>query len=201
MMASRRITCLVSAACLSFVLALPGCTDEAPPPPNSADVAAAEAAANLLGGRLKSRLVSAMTEGGPFAAIDVCAREAGIIAQTVSEETGYDVGRTALRVRNSSNVADAWDHAQLQRFVEALSNGASPTALTAAEVVNTNGAQTFRWARAIVMEPVCTVCHGTDVDPDLESHIQSLYPADAATGFEVGALRGAFTIQRTLLDE
>ena len=43
-------------------------------------------------------------------------------------------------------------------------------------------------------EQPCAMCHGSDIDPDLKAHIDSLYPDDAATGFEPGTLRGALLI-------
>ena len=73
------------------------------PTPTEQEIAGARDAASQLGSRLKARLMAAMSEGGPIAAIEVCAEEAPQIAQQVSEETGYRVGRTSLRVRNPAN--------------------------------------------------------------------------------------------------
>jgi hypothetical protein len=40
---------------------------------------------------------------------------------------------------------------------------------------------------------MCTACHGKDIDSGVGEILSALYPADRATGFEVGELRGAFT--------
>lgn len=55
-----------------------------------------------------------------------------------------------------------------------------------------------RYMKAIPTEPVCTVCHGRQLPPTLQQAIAAKYPADAATGFEVGDLRGAVYVVRRL---
>jgi hypothetical protein len=47
--------------------------------------------------------------------------------------------------------------------------------------------------RPIVLQPMCTSCHGTDIGSDIGEILSGLYPGDQATGFQVGDLRGAFT--------
>lgn len=181
-------------------LALSGCGKEAQEAVTDAEVSAADAAATLLGQRLKSRLLTAMADGGPPAAIAVCAEEAGVIAAQVSEETGYQVGRTSLRVRNSANAPDDWERDRLLKFIDALEDGVAPGSLSAAEMVTgEDGQEMFRYARPIMLEAPCTTCHGTAVDPALRERIVALYPDDAATGFEVGEIRGMFTVRKDVL--
>jgi len=55
-----------------------------------------------------------------------------------------------------------------------------------------------RYMKAILTEPVCTVCHGRQLPPTLQQATAAKYPADAATGFEVGDLRGAVYVVRRL---
>ena len=51
-----------------------------------------------------------------------------------------------------------------------------------------------RYAKAIVMEPMCAVCHGERIAPEVEAAIRVSYPLDTATGFKAGELRGAFSV-------
>ena len=41
-----------------------------------------------------------------------------------------------------------------------------------------------------------SACHGGTLDPEVTAKLKELYPQDAATGFKVGDLRGAFTIRQ-----
>lgn len=163
------------------------------------DLAVARGAAKELGEALKSRLMAAMKAGGPPAALGVCRAVAPDIATDVSKSKERDVGRTALRVRNPDNAPDAFERRVLETFVERIAAGADPATLEHTEVVSENGAKVFRYMKAIPMaaEP-CLACHGPSVDPTLKAQILDLYPDDAATGFEAGQLRGAFTVRKPL---
>jgi hypothetical protein len=44
------------------------------------------------------------------------------------------------------------------------------------------------------MEAVCSTYHGMQLAPDLAAAIARDYPADQATGFEPGQLRGAISV-------
>ena len=54
-----------------------------------------------------------------------------------------------------------------------------------------------RWGyvEPILLQPPCLACHGEALAPDLAARIAELYPADRATGFRVGELRGVFWIE------
>ena len=47
---------------------------------------------------------------------------------------------------------------------------------------------------AIVTQPPCLVCHGGRIAEPVRPALREQYPADAATGFAVGELRGAVVI-------
>ena len=44
----------------------------------------------------------------------------------------------------------------------------------------------------------CVTCHGETIAPSIAAKIDELYPADKATGFREGDLRGAFVVTKTL---
>ena len=47
---------------------------------------------------------------------------------------------------------------------------------------------------AIETKPVCIACHGSDISLTVREVIDTHYPNDQATGFDIGSLRGAFTL-------
>jgi hypothetical protein len=45
---------------------------------------------------------------------------------------------------------------------------------------------------------LCVTCHGGEMSEEITKKIKSLYPNDQATGFMVGDIRGAFTLQKII---
>ena len=125
--------------------------------------------------------------------------EAGPIAADVSRESGWTVGRTALRVRNPANAPDAWERQILEGFAMAAEDGANVAGLSFQETTGSGEAQRWRYMKAIPTGPMCTACHGSNIDPALEEAIRASYPEDQATGFAPGSLRGAFTMSHPTL--
>ena len=161
----------------------------------------ARAAAGELGKRLKEQLVTAMEVEGPTGAARVCSQVAPVIAQQVSDETGFEVGRTSLKTRNPANAPDAWEIESMERFLTSQSNNYSLNDIDRFyPVEDENGVNWFRYAKPIVMGEMCTACHGSNVAPDVQAAIHEIYPEDQATGFEPGDLRGAFTVKKKLSD-
>lgn len=159
----------------------------------------ARAAAMELGGKLKGQLESALKSGGPTAAMAVCQTAAPAIARESSAHYDGDVGRTALRLRNPANAPDPYERATLERFVAAAADGADVATLEHAEIVDEHGRRVFRYMKAIPMqETPCATCHGVDVAAPVRDEIRARYPADEATGFRPGDVRGAFTVMKTL---
>ena len=167
----------------------------APAPPA---VDEARAAASALGGRLKGRLLEAISDGGPISAIGVCQHEAPEIARAVSTDAGLSVGRTALKIRNPANAPDAFERETLERFADALDEGADPADLERASIVDGPNGPTLRYMKPIMTAAPCTLCHGTDISEDVRAAILARYPKDAAIGFAEGDLRGAFTVTKEL---
>lgn len=139
---------------------------------------------------LGQRLKQVLTAGGPVAAIAVCQREAPAIAARLSAETGAQVGRTALRVRNPANQPDAYAHAVLERFDRAIRAGVERP-LESFEVMRDGQA---RYLKAIVTQPICLTCHGATIEPQVEQALARHYPDDRARGYAAGDLRGAFVV-------
>lgn len=170
------------------VLGVLGCTpDSADTEAQSEGTATARGAEILapLKQELKQALLTGMQEG-PVHAISVCKDQAPVIAASLSV-AGTRIGRTSHRLRNPANVAPGWVDAALQSY---LKKGADRTPVTVSLPNAREG-----YVEPIVLQPLCVVCHGKSLAPEVEAQINATYPEDAATGFEVGDLRGVFWVE------
>ena len=134
---------------------------------------------------LKQALVEGMSKG-PADAVLACQLKAPRIAEAISQD-GVQVGRTSHRLRNSANVSPDW----VQPILEAYLN--QPDKLSPRTIALSDNRTGY--VEPILIQPLCTNCHGTEVNPDLLNRIQSLYPDDQALGFKTGDFRGVFWIE------
>ncbi|MBR9912116.1 MAG: DUF3365 domain-containing protein [Gammaproteobacteria bacterium] len=141
-------------------------------------------------GQLKPRLKAAISADGPAHAVAVCATEAPQIAESLSAESGWVIRRVSSRNRNPAAVPDAWEAAMLKQFEDKLAASADPSSLSQGEVTPDG----YRFAKAQVVEPLCLMCHGQTVAPDVSAALASYYPNDKATGYELGQIRGIFSL-------
>ena len=147
---------------------------------------------------LKKELKTAMKEGGPSNAIQVCKNKAPKIAADISEKNGWRVARTSLKLRNPHNEPDAWELKVMQDFEKRKTAGEKIKKLEVAEIVTTDGKKQFRYMKAIPTGKVCLKCHGDKIDPEVEATLKQNYPRDEARGFKEGDIRGAFTITQPM---
>lgn len=160
-----------------------------------ARLAEAKALVERFGTTLQQELKAAMTEGGPQNAVKVCRERAPAIAVEISEESGWTVGRTSLKLRNAElNAPDDWERAVLLRFDERKVAGEDIATMTVAEVVDSDDRSRFRFMKAIPTVQLCLSCHGTIVNANVSAALAEAYPEDQARGYEVGDVRGAFTL-------
>jgi hypothetical protein len=147
---------------------------------------------------LKGELQTAMKAGGPVNAIGVCNETAPRIAEALSTQKGWEVGRTSLKVRNPDNAPDAWEEKVLKQFEARKVGGEDPNTLEYFEMAKTEDGKVFRYMKAIPTGEVCLACHGESIAVAVREKLQVLYPDDKATGYKVGDLRGAFTITQPM---
>lgn len=151
-------------------------------------------------GELKGELLAALEEGGPVNAVTVCSRKAPAIAERMSSDTGWEVGRTSLKVRNPGNAPDAWEKKTLEAFEARRAKGEKLGSMEHAEVVGEGGKRAFRYMKVIPVGEPCLTCHGKEIAPDLTARLAELYPEDRATGFSLGEIRGAFSITQPMTE-
>ncbi len=166
---------------------------------HAAELTACRTAVDRLGQTLRGALQEAIEKSGAIGALEVCNVEALPLTKTISTEEGVIIGRTSLGIRNPANAPDEWEQARLADFAARKQAGESAGALEAWEVVDdAAGHKTFRYMKAIATAPMCLQCHGPELATDVAAAVKKLYPDDAATGFAVGDLRGAFTVSKPL---
>lgn len=165
--------------------------EEVTPPPRAsaaseaAALQRANAAADALATTLRARLLAAMGEGGPPAAMRVCADAAQGMAADVTREHRARVGRSSLRLRNPANAAPPWVGEWLR------TQGERPAAGVEGFARIEDGHA--RVLRPIAVEGPCVTCHGSPamIAPEIATLLRAHYPNDRAIGYAVGDLRGA----------
>jgi hypothetical protein len=149
-----------------------------------------------LGGELKA----SMAKNGPERTITVCEGRAPEIAAQLSSKTGMRIRRVSTRNRNPHAVPDAWETEAIATLEKRLAAGAKPDTLEVSAVVNGPEGKTFRYAKALVTQPLCLTCHGTPdyVPPGVRAEIAREYPDDKATGYSLGMIRGIVSVSKAM---
>jgi hypothetical protein len=167
------------------------------------DKAALEARAQALikdyAGSLLGVLKGAIDSSGPVEAVAFCNKEAPEIAAQASRQSGgWQISRTSLKPRNPASAPDDFERRVMADFVGRIAAGEPVASLRHAEIVEDDGRRDFRYVQAIPTGELCLGCHGGAIKPDVAARIRALYPADQATGFKPGEMRGVFTLSKPL---
>lgn len=195
----RRIAGIAGVVLLGSIVGLSGCGGGEEPVTAQADVPEdalrqARAAADELTAELKQRLLEAMSQGGPVAAIEVCATAAPEIAAAHSVG-GIVVRRVSRKARNPEDLPDAWEEGMLVDLESRSEAGDLPEEVW--KTVDTPGGEArLRYLRPITVGPMCLNCHGdsSTIPEDVQTKIRELYPEDNAVGYEAGDFRGAVSV-------
>ncbi len=134
---------------------------------------------------LQHALRSGMSEG-VVEAIKACRVQAPKIAESLSQDA-IRVGRASHYLRNPSNAPPDWVEPILKAYV------ANAADREPRHVLLPGG----RWGyvEPIMLQPLCTACHGEAISDEVAAQISKLYPEDRAVGFRVGDLRGVFWVE------
>ena len=144
-------------------------------------------------GLLSSNLLQAIEQHGVSNALPYCSAQAIPLTALVAKTNDVTLRRISHKARNPANLADEAEQALLTRLQADLNAGRSlqPT------VVGTGPETVTFYAPIVIPNALCLKCHGQPEDDiALENllTIRKLYPADAATGFKLGDLRGLWRI-------
>ena len=190
--------CMIKVAVIAAVTAVSSTQTGHATSAEDAMAAQARTLVKSFAGTLKHALVSSIKADGPVSAIGVCNVAAPEIADEQSKATGWEIGRTSTKLRNSNNAPDAWEAKVLAIFAEKKAAGDDLKTMQFYETVEIDGKKTFRYMKAIPVGKPCLTCHGDNLKAPLAAKLKELYPQDVATGFKLGDLRGAFTLSKPL---
>src|SRR5690606_22166510 len=111
---------------------------------------------------------------------------------------GVYVRRVSDRVRNPVNAPDPAERRDLERLATLHREGRLPA--DTAYLDRSGDAPALHYLRPIVVAPACLACHGPrqEIAPEVRAILQERYPADAATGYRAGDLRGAVSVRVSL---
>ncbi len=155
-------------------------------------MAKAKEMTQALAGQLKGELEAAMKASGPVAAIEVCQQRAPVIAQDISKQFSATIYRTSLKPR--AMMPNAQEIAMLEAFNERQAKGEDVMQMVAKQVIDSPEGKQLHFMKALGTAPVCLTCHGTDIKPEVQARLSSLYPNDKATGYQAGQVRGAVSV-------
>ena len=141
-------------------------------------------AKDALFNELSTRLLAAMSSSGPAKAIEVCSQLAPKLAREVGEQHHVSIGRTAVRLRNASNLPPEWAEPLMKEL---------PKKPVFKELEDGRTGALF----PILLKVQCLTCHGPDdkIAAEIRTELARLYPNDKATGFQEGDLRGWFWVE------
>lgn len=148
---------------------------------------------------MRTQLIREMQLSGPVRSLLVCKYACPEIFSAQSRKTGWRVAAVSLKPRNSAlGTPDAWEQKVLADFDRRAAKGETADALEFAEIVSEPQARYFRYARAMMVEPLCLPCHSSrDKLPDsVKAQLAIDYPFDKAVDFSVGQVYGIVSIKR-----
>jgi Protein of unknown function (DUF3365) len=151
----------------------------------------------------RNLLLREVNEKGPAEALTQCSAVASSLSQQ-HERQGWRVRRVSLKVRNPANAPDAHERKILTDYQTLEQVGRLTPDVPGVYIDVQDGKRTLRYMRPILITmPVCLQCHGQPEGllPEVKERLQTLYPRDQATGYQLNDLRGAVSISIPLPEE
>ena len=99
------------------------------------------------------------------------------------------------RQRSSANTPEVWQSEGLAALQAKFDAGTPMAELVQVADSGLPEGVALRMMRGIPVEPMCLACHGRTLAPDTRAALERFYPADTATGFDAGDLRGALWVE------
>ncbi len=144
-------------------------------------------------GTLSSNLQQAMSDGGVSHALKFCNVNAIPLTDSLSEQAGIDIRRASHLPRNPLNEADSLEMESIREYLAKIENNKAPEPLT-----YRSGNAFIYHAPIRINNGLCLNCHGqpgSDITEENLALINNLYSEDRAIGFEMGDLRGIWSIR------
>ncbi len=142
---------------------------------------------------LGKNLQNAMQNGGVENAIDFCNLNAMPLVDSLSQYFGAEIRRVSFKVRNQLDLPNNLEQELLEAYAyqwkDSLALQANVQALEN---------DTYLFTKPILIDnALCLSCHGTNDNgmlKETEDFIKSKYPEDKAVGYQLGDLRGMWSI-------
>lgn len=144
---------------------------------------------------LMANVAKAIAERGAAGAVDFCSEKAVFLTDSVSGLHGAAIQRLSDRNRNLANaIASDQDRSAWAAIVALMKDDAAMPKHLLKE-----GEDGVFYYKAIPLGmPTCLKCHGSkeeDIAPETLQAIEAKYPADKATGYKLGELRGMWKVK------
>ena len=138
---------------------------------------------------LLSELRRELDANGPVGALAACHIDATGAAYRMAREEGIAAGRTSARLRNPTNKPRPWAAAIVARYADARAQDAEGFVVDLGDRLGL--------LRPIAEQSICAPCHGPEskLDRRVVATLPDRYPADRATGYANGAMRGWFWVE------
>ncbi len=180
-----------------LTLVVLGCSSSKEPPTNNEIKELALSTGEFVSSKaqkaLSGQLMKAMSEGGPTHAVQFCNTAAFPILDTLNVDFQVKIRRTSLRERNPVDRPTKKENKILMDFEERSQNGEELSS-----TVSMIGEDEILFAKPIMLNnPICLNCHGnicTDIQEETYNLISELYPEDRAIDYEIGDIRGMWSI-------
>ncbi|MDP3022054.1 MAG: DUF3365 domain-containing protein [Sulfuricurvum sp.] len=149
-----------------------------------------ESSSTALVQKLGSELKAVMQKDGPVEAVNFCSKNAISLTHEVSKAHGVKMKRVTLQQRNPLNRPTPEEIEVMNTWMSAMAKGEQPTAVLSKATAG------FTYYKPLVINnDVCLKCHGTvDSATPLGQALKASYPADRATGYKMGDLRGMVVV-------
>ena len=145
---------------------------------------------------LKNTLQTALKDGNIVEAIKICSSQAQDLTMLNNTEK-TSIKRISLKYRNPANKPTKKEELILKSFEEKLQSGSGFNDLVFKQTITNYKEKTFTYIKAIPVKEVCLNCHGDNVSKKVLKQIKINYPNDKAIGFNLGEIRGAFSVRHT----
>ncbi|OUU63714.1 MAG: hypothetical protein CBC22_00245 [Alphaproteobacteria bacterium TMED62] len=143
---------------------------------------------------LKNKLQIALKDGDIVSALKICSVEAQDLTILNSTEK-TSIKRISLKYRNPANKPTKQEALILKSFEEKLQSGTEFKDLVFKKTTTNYKEKTYIFIKAIPVKEVCLNCHGSNVSNKVLRQIKINYPDDKAIDFNIGEIRGAFSVR------
>lgn len=146
---------------------------------------------------LRTNLQTAIQAGGITNALPFCSLAASPLTAGMAAKHGVTLRRVTDKARNPSGKADLVEGTFLRGFEAALADAHGAPPPPPPVVTNLTPSVATFFAPILINHELCLKCHGEpgrDIAAGDHAVIQQLYPLDAAVGYTLGQLRGAWRI-------